>query len=70
LHYDRERKIQLCATHEVAELWLVDLIGRKLLRHRSPQPGGYAVVDELDPRAPLEAAALPGLQFEWSLLFL
>ena len=39
LRFDRERKIPLYAAAGIPEVWLIDLIGRCLIRHRQPVAG-------------------------------
>ena len=60
LRFDRDTKASLYAVHGIREMWLVDLRGRRLVRHRAPQHGLYTQVDEPDLGEPLEVSALPG----------
>ena len=46
LRFDRDTKMRLYAAHGIAEAWLVDVRGQRLIRHRAPQDGAYALVDE------------------------
>jgi Uma2 family endonuclease len=69
LRFDRDTKMRLYATHGIAEAWLVDVRGQRLLRHRAPQEGGYALVDEPRLDASFEVAALPGIAFDLGRLF-
>jgi hypothetical protein len=50
-------------------MWLVDLRGRRLVRHRTPQQGSYTLVDEPDLSAKLEVAALSGVTVDLHRLF-
>ncbi len=50
-------------------MWPVDLGGRRLLRHRSPQRGAYALVDEPELGSALEVAAFPGVAIDLRRLF-
>jgi Uma2 family endonuclease len=56
LRYDREVKIPLYARHGLPEVWLVDLVHRQLLVHRSPDSGGFRevrVADALEDLRPM-----------------
>ena len=44
---DRRLKVPRYAAAGVAEVWLVDLEGRRLETHRDPAPGGYGTVTTL-----------------------
>lgn len=69
LRFDRATKVPLYAQHGIPETWLVDLLGRRLVRHRTPQQGSYTVVDQPDLGAKLEIAALAGVSVDVSGLF-
>jgi Uma2 family endonuclease len=69
LRFDRDTKVSLYATHGIAEVWLVDLRGRRLVRHRAPQQGSYTLVDEPDLTAALEVSALSGVAVDLHRLF-
>lgn len=69
LRFDRGTKLPLYAAHGIPEVWLVDLDGRRLVRHRAPRHGAYALVDEPDLGATLEVEALPGVAFDLRRLF-
>ena len=69
LRFDRDTKVSLYAAHEVPETWLVDLRGRRLVRHRAPQQGSYTQVDEPDLGKPLEIPSIPGIAVDLQLLF-
>ncbi len=47
LRYDLEVKARLYATHGVLEYWVVDLVNRRVVRHRAPSGAQYAQVDEI-----------------------
>jgi Uma2 family endonuclease len=55
--------------HGIPEMWLVDLHGQRLVRHRAPQQGSYKLVDEPDLSAPLEVTALSGILVDLKGLF-
>ena len=69
LHYDRDDKIPLYARHGIAEVWLVDLKGKRLVRYRNPQQGAYALIDEPHLGSPLEIHALPETRIDLRGLF-
>jgi|SRR5690606_726642 len=69
LRFDREVKASLYAGHAIAEYWLVDVRGKRLIRHRGPRNGVYTRVDEPDPVSPVEIGALPGVTMNLSELF-
>lgn len=41
LHFDREVKVPLYARHQIPEVWLVDLVHRRLIVYTDPAPEGY-----------------------------
>lgn len=47
LRYDRETKTPIYARHGVPEVWIVDVNGRQVLRHREPALEGYRQVDSI-----------------------
>ena len=69
LRFDRDVKASLYAAHGIPEMWLVDLRGRRLVRHRDPQQGAYTKIDEPDLGVPLEISALSGVAVDLQLLF-
>ena len=69
LRFDRDTKVSLYAVHGIPEMWLVDLRGQRLVRHRAPRQGSYTQVDEPDLKAPLEVSALSGVVVELQRLF-
>ena len=60
VRYDSEVKIPLYAEHGIVEAWLLDLAGRRLICHRTPQSGRYTGVSVIE-AADLDSAAIPGL---------
>jgi Uma2 family endonuclease len=68
LRFDRDKKLPLYARHGIPEVWLVDLGGERLVRHRAPQHGSYTLVDEPDLGTALDVSALPGLALDLSRL--
>jgi Uma2 family endonuclease len=69
LRFDRDTKAALYAAHGIPEMWLVDLRGRRLVRHRMPREGAYTLVDEPDLGVSLEISAMPGIAVDLQLLF-
>jgi Uma2 family endonuclease len=69
LRFDRDTKAPLYARYSIPEMWLVDLQGRRLVRHRRPEQGGYVLIDEPDLHTPLEVAALAGVRLDLRKLF-
>jgi Uma2 family endonuclease len=47
LRYDLDTKARLYATHRIPEYWVVDLIHRRIVRHRAPGRAGYAQRDDV-----------------------
>jgi len=62
LRRDRDTKMLLYARHAIPEMWLVDLQGRRLVRHRVPQQGAHTLVDEPDLRSELDVSAFAGVE--------
>jgi Uma2 family endonuclease len=69
LRYDRQIKTPLYARHGIAEYWIADLEGRRLLRHRDPHEVTYALVDEPDLAEPIAPGAMPGLRLNLAPVF-
>ena len=69
LRFDRDTKVPLYAVHGIAEMWLLDLLGRRLVRHRASVQGTYTLLDEPDYRTPLEMTALTGVTVDLKPLF-
>jgi len=59
LGYDSDVKLPLYARHRIPEVWLVDIEGRRLTRHRAPLQGAYSLVDEPELNVPVALSALP-----------
>jgi hypothetical protein len=69
LRFDRDTRVPLYAAHGIAETWLVDLPGRRLVRNRAPVQGNYTLVDEPDLGVPVEVPALSGVAIEFPQLW-
>lgn len=67
LRYDRTVKPPLYAEAGVEAYWLLDIEGRRLLRHLDPNERGYTNVAELPLRGTLELPGLPDSALDlWS----
>ena len=66
LRYDLQIKLPLYARHGVPEVWIIDLEGGQLLRHRQPQGETYAVIDVLTRPGVLVPDAAPELAIDLS----
>jgi Uma2 family endonuclease len=64
LAYDLGRKMRLYARHGIAEYWVVDIEGKRILRHSGPGDDGYRMCDEVAFGAPLAAVTIAGLAVE------
>lgn len=69
LPFDRDVKTGLYARYRIPEVWLIDLQAERLLRHRTPQRGAYAAVDQPDLGTPLEIGALRGVRADLGTMF-
>ena len=69
LRFDRDVKAPLYARSGIAEVWLVDLPDRRLIRYREPPQGSYRRVDQPDLNLRLEIEALPGAHIDLDTLF-
>lgn len=59
LRFDREIKLPLYARHQVPEVWIIDLLHRRLDIHRDPEGGQYRQASTPDDLAHLTPALLP-----------
>ena len=66
LRYDLQIKLPLYARHGVPEVWIIDLEGGQLLRHRQPQGETYILVDVLTRPGVLVPDAAPELAIDLS----
>jgi Uma2 family endonuclease len=69
LRFDRDVKVALYARHGIAEVWLVDLRAKRLVRHREPLRGVYTRIDEPNLSTPVEINALSGVRVDLGTLF-
>jgi Uma2 family endonuclease len=63
LRYDLDTKGRLYATQGIPEYWVIDLVNRRVVRHRGPSRKHYKERDEI----PAGALQLPTLRTEVSL---
>jgi Uma2 family endonuclease len=63
LRFDLEVKARLYATHGIREYWVIDLVNRRVVRHRAPSRKQYTQRDELS----VGTLPLPTLRVEISL---
>ena len=59
LAYDRDVKLPVYARAGIAEVWIVDLNGQRVLVHREPKADGYGNVAEFRGSDSLSPEALP-----------
>jgi Uma2 family endonuclease len=64
LNIDLGRKADLYAKHGIPEYWVVDIEGKRILRHSGPGEGGYRVCNEVAFGVPLVAVTIAGLVVE------
>ena len=67
LHYDRDVKLPLYASHAVPEVWLIDLKGRQLQRLRQPANRQYTDISIHD-GGTIEPGLLPGAAIDLSFI--
>jgi len=60
--YDLGKKIEIYASHSVAEVWVINARTLQTTVHRDPADGGYKIVRVADREEALEAALLPGMR--------
>lgn len=68
LKYDQEEKLPLYAKHGVVELWIVDLVSRRLEVYREPRAGQYRVKLERAARDTMSPQAYPTVELDLSKL--
>ena len=69
LRFDRQMKLPLYARFGIPEVWIVDLTGRVLERHRNPAAGAYADLTRHGPGEALSLAADPAITVRLDLAF-
>ena len=63
LRYDLDVKARLYATHGIPEYWVIDLVSRRVVRHRAPKRTEYTQREDITSGA----MALPALGVEINL---
>jgi len=66
MRYDREVKVPLYARHAVPEVWLVDLMARRIHFFRSPGDGNYTDVSSTGEPGVTAIATLPDVAIDLS----
>ncbi len=69
LHYDLHVKVPLYARQGIAEVWVVDLAHRKVLRFSRPEGAGYRDQGPIDLKTPVALPGLPGCVVSLAALF-
>jgi Uma2 family endonuclease len=64
LEYDRRIKLPLYARHGVPEVWIVDLIHRRIEFFRRPEGEAYADITASETPGPTSVAALPSVTID------
>jgi Uma2 family endonuclease len=59
LDFDTEDKRRLYARSGIAEYWVVDINGQRLMVYRDPRNGDYATQQSFDPTATVAPLAVP-----------
>ncbi len=66
LRFDRTVKARLYARARIAEYWVLDVKGRRLIVHRDPERGVYTSVLAFGPEETVSPLAAPQAQFRWN----
>ena len=69
LAYDRDVKVPMYARHDIPEVWVIDVKGKRLLVYRTPDGNGYAHRFTHAFSEPIEPVHLPGAALDLSMLF-
>jgi Uma2 family endonuclease len=69
LAFDRDVKTSLYARSGIREVWIVDLVGRRVLRSSSPENGVYAESVTLDVGESIVIGAFPDVRVDVQALF-
>jgi Uma2 family endonuclease len=69
LAFDQNAKGTLYGRHGVVEYWIVDMEGKRMLVHREPTHGGYALNLEFSPIDSVTPLLLPMVQLQVQTLF-
>jgi Uma2 family endonuclease len=69
LSYDLDVKVPLYASHQVPEVWVVDIPHRQVLRFSEPRASRYHQRGPIDLSAPVALPGLAGCTVDLSALF-
>ncbi len=69
LRYDRDTKVPLYAKAGIPEVWLLDLVGKRLEVYRRPSPEGYREIHYPPPTEDIAPVLLPELTLNVASLF-
>ena len=69
LSYDRGRKRRLYASAGIPEYWIMDVAGRRILRHTELDGGDYQAVAQFVPGDTIDSRALPAIRLSVAALF-
>jgi Uma2 family endonuclease len=69
LAYDTQIKLPLSARQGIPEVWVADVLNRRVLVHRTPTPTGYQDVQTLTDLSAVSLLLLPGVSIDLSDLF-
>lgn len=69
LAFDQSAKGTLYARHGVVEYWIVDVEGKRMLVHREPTHGGYALTLQFSPIDSVTPLLLPMARLQVQTLF-
>ncbi len=69
LSYDLDVKVPLYASHQVPEVWVVDIPHRRVLRFSEPRAGLYHQQGPIDLSAPVALPGLAGCMVDLGALF-
>ncbi len=68
LDFDLKRKVPLYAKAGIAELWIVDVAGRKIIRMAEPIDGAYRAVEEFVFGSRIACATIPQIAIDTTYL--
>ena len=67
---DRKEKAPIYARANIADYWILDIVGRRVYIFRNPSNEGYQSTTVLNQDAAIEPLAFPELKIPFSELFL
>jgi Uma2 family endonuclease len=69
LTLDLGKKLKLYAKSGVAEYWVVDIVGGRVIIHREPNDAGYRLVEAFGPAGTISPLSVPECQLDLGWLF-